>query len=103
MVFLDSQLGDPLVRTITQVMGDNVTIHGKNTGLHIVLEFNNGLSEKELIEKANHHGVLVYPVSRYWMRLERYSNNMILLGFSELNENEIVEGISILNHAWSGN
>lgn len=94
---------DTLVRTITQVMGDNVTIHGKNAGLHIVLEFNNGLSEKELIEKANHHGVLVYPVSRYWMRLERYSNNMILLGFSELDENEIVEGINILNHAWFGN
>ncbi|MBP2627992.1 MAG: transcriptional regulator with domain and aminotransferase domain [Firmicutes bacterium] len=94
---------DTLVGTINQVMGDKVTIHGKNAGLHILLEFNNGLYEKELIEKANNHGVLVYPVSRYWMRLERYSNNMILLGFSELNENEIVEGINILNHAWFGN
>ena len=94
---------DTLVRTINEIMGDKVIIHGKNSGLHILLEVNNGLYEKELIEKAKTHGVIVYPVSRYWMRLERYSNNMILLGFSELDENEIVEGINILSHAWFDN
>ena len=89
-----------LIHTINEVMGDKVIIHGKNAGLHILLEFNNGLCEKEIILKAKNYGVLVYPVSIFWMRTENYSNNMILLGFGEMSESEIVEGIKILNDAW---
>lgn len=91
---------DVLVHTINKLMGEKVTIHGKNVGLHIILEFNNGLSEKELITRANNHGVLVYPVSQYWIRLEQYTNNMILLGFSGMTVDDIAEGINILNKAW---
>jgi GntR family transcriptional regulator/MocR family aminotransferase len=89
-----------LVRTIHELMKDKVMIRGKNAGLHILLEFNTGLYEKEIIEKAKNCGIIVYPVSPYWMNLEQYSNNMILLGFSGMSENEIVEGITLLNHAW---
>lgn len=89
-----------LIKTIQQVMGNKVTIHGKNAGLHILLEIHNGLSEKDLIERAAAHEVFVYPVSRYWIRLDRYTDNMILLGFSEPSEAEIVAGINKLYHAW---
>jgi len=91
---------DMLIHTINEVMGDKVIIHGKNAGLHILLEFDNGLCEEEIIRKAKNHGVIVYPVSTFWMRLENYSNNMILLGFGEMPESEIIEGIKTLNNAW---
>lgn len=94
---------DILIHTIHELMGDNVIIHGKNAGLHILLELNNGLCEEEIIKKAKDHGIKVYPVSKYWMRLEKYSNNMVLIGFGGMSESEIVEGIRMLNNAWFNN
>lgn len=90
---------DLLIRTIHEYMGNNVVIHGENAGLHILLEFKNGLNENELIERAKKNGVLVSPVSVFWSRPDKYSNNMILLGFGGMPESEIVEGIQALKHA----
>jgi GntR family transcriptional regulator/MocR family aminotransferase len=47
--------------------------------------------------------VKVYPVSRYWMRLENYSNDMVLLGFTGIAENDISRGVELLHRAWLGN
>lgn len=91
---------DVLTHTVKELMGDKVIIHGKNAGLHILLEINNGLGEEELIIKAKNHGVIVYPVSIFWMKPEEYSNNMVLLGFGGLLESDITEGIKLLNNAW---
>lgn len=90
---------DILINTIHKLMGDKVIIHGKDAGLHILLEFNNGLSENELIERAKNSGVLVSPVSTFWMRPDKYSDNMILLGYGDMTEDEIVEGIKVLKNA----
>ena len=92
---------DILINTINELIGEKVIIHGKNAGLHIILEFNNGLDEKELIEKAEDYGVKVYPVSAFWMRQEKYTNNMVLLGFGDMSESEIVGGVKSLVEAWS--
>ena len=91
---------DILIHTINELMGDKVIIHGKNAGLHILLEFKNGLSEAEIIKRAEINGVIVNPVSTFWMRSEKYSNNMVMLGFGEISESEIIGGIKILNDAW---
>jgi len=91
---------DTLIHAIQEFMGDNVTIHAKNAGLHILLEFKNGLTEKELITKAKNHGVKVYPVSMFWMREDKYPDNMVLLGFGGMSESDIFEGINLLNKAW---
>ncbi|AGK96370.1 PLP-dependent aminotransferase family protein [Clostridium pasteurianum] len=92
-----------LINTIHEVMGDKVVIHGKNAGLHILLELNNGLCEEEIIEKAKEYDVLVYPVSIFWISRDKYSNNMVLLGFGGMSEDEIISGIKILNEAWFNN
>ncbi len=88
-----------LIKTIEEYMGDSVIIHGKNGGLHIVLEFNNGLKEDDLVNRARGKDILISPVSMFWMRKERYSNNMVLLGYGGMDEEEIVEGIKLLKSA----
>lgn len=85
-----------LINTINELMGDKVIIHGENGGLHILLEFKNGLKEKDLIERARKNSVLVYAVSTFWMNKNNYSDNMIMLGFGGMPEHEIVEGIKAL-------
>lgn len=92
---------DLLIKTIEQNMGDQVIIHGKNAGLHILLEVE-GYTEKELIDKAMEKKVKVYPVSPYWIRTDLYKNNFIQLGFSSLTEEDIVKGVAILSEAWFG-
>ena len=89
-----------LIHAIQTFMGNNVIIHAKNAGLHILLEFNNGLTEIELITKAKNHGVKVYPVSIFWMREVYYSNNMVLLGFGGIPESDILDGVKLLTKAW---
>jgi GntR family transcriptional regulator/MocR family aminotransferase len=91
---------DVLIRTISETMEGMVKIHGKNAGLHILLESLQGLTEKEMIEKAKEHGVLVMPVSIFWLKPGNYSNNMVLLGFGNLTEDDIIQGIKTLAQAW---
>jgi len=90
---------DLIVNTIKKLMKDEVVIHGENGGLHILLEFNNGLKEKEIIERAKKHSVLVSGVSTFWMNKSNYSGNMIMIGFGGMPEKEIVEGIKVLKSA----
>lgn len=87
---------------ITEEMGTRANILGKNAGLHILLEVKNGLSEKELIEKAAIAGVTVYPVSNHFAIKKNYTDNMVLIGFSSLTEDEIVKGVRLLRQAWFG-
>lgn len=91
---------DILINTINEIMGEKVKVHGRNAGLHILLEVLNGMKENELIEKAALVGVKVYPVNIYWGNKDNYSYNMVLMGFSGLSEIEIVEGIQLLYKAW---
>lgn len=91
---------DLLVHTIQQFMAKKVIIHGKNAGLHILLESIQGLTEIEMIKKAKKYGVRVYPVSIFWINKNHYSNNMVLLGFGNISESDIIEGIRRLSQAW---
>jgi GntR family transcriptional regulator/MocR family aminotransferase len=92
---------DLLLNVIQEVLGDKVILHGKNAGLHILLESAQGLTETEMIEKAKESGVLVYPVSEFWQRKERYLDNMVFLGFGSITEAGILEGMKQLSKAWS--
>jgi GntR family transcriptional regulator/MocR family aminotransferase len=91
---------DLLIRTIQEELGNDVIIHGKNAGLHILLESTGGLKEAELIEKAKRSGVLVSPVSLFWSDVKKYTDNMVLLGFGNISEADITAGIKALAAAW---
>jgi len=91
---------DVMLKTITQLMGDKIIIQGNNAGLHILLQFVNGEKQNWLIDKAREYKVKVYPTSPFWHTKENASENTLLLGFSMLNEKEIVDGLTLLNKAW---
>lgn len=91
---------DALINAITETMGAQVTIYGKNAGLHIILEVRNGMTEKELIEEACAAGVTVYPVSIHYADQRNNTGSKVLIGFSSLSEEDIAKGIRILKTAW---
>nr|WP_164914378.1 PLP-dependent aminotransferase family protein [Aminipila luticellarii] len=91
---------DTLLSALHHYMKDRVIVYGNNAGLHIVLEVKNGMDEGELIKSAEQVGVRIYPVSVYWENTENYRNPMVLIGYSSLTEQEIEEGICLLQSAW---
>jgi GntR family transcriptional regulator/MocR family aminotransferase len=89
-----------ILSSIKKIMGQKVEVIGKDSGLHILLKVRNNMSEKELIESAKKVGVKVCPTSRYYINNKNFIVPMILLGFGGLTEDEINQGIKILNEAW---
>lgn len=96
-----SKKHDTIINAIQKYFGEMVIIHGEHAGLHIVIEFINGLKEAEVIEKAQKASILVLPVSIFWLNKENYRNNMIMLGYGGMPETEIEEGIKALKNALS--
>ena len=89
-----------LIASIVKNLGNQATIIGDASGLHIVLSVSNNMSEEELIERAKEQGVRVYPTSVYYDYTKVIQEPMILLGFGGLTEREIELGVRLLKEAW---
>lgn len=73
----------------------NIKIKGADAGLHVVLEYKNKSSEKEIIIKAKEQKIKVYGLSAYGTKKDVPS---ILIGFATLKEEELKKGLDILKN-----
>jgi GntR family transcriptional regulator/MocR family aminotransferase len=87
-----------LVAALEKHLGDRVTYSPVAAGLHVMLFAEAGVDEARLVEEAAARGVRVYAGAPY--HLEQPSPPSILLGFSGLADEEIVEGVQRLAAAW---
>ena len=85
-------------------------VTGEHAGVHLLVEFTNGMTEREGIERAKDQGVKVYPLSEYEIRNldsdKKYQGQMcqrptVILGYATLSEDEIIEASARLHKAWS--
>ncbi len=81
-------------------MGTRIRVIGASSGLHLLLEPNNGMTEQELIASAEQAGVGVYPVEEFYMNQPEQAPARVLLGYAGISEEEIGEGIKRLAEAW---
>lgn len=73
----------------------NSKIIGDEAGIHILIEINNKMSEKEIVECAKKRGVKVYPLSDYYID-DEYSKirvPTILIGYAVISIDDIEKGI----------
>lgn len=89
-----------VIKEIDHWMKDRARILGSAAGMHILLELDDQRSETELIELAKKQGVNVYPTSRYWIKVLPSHRPTILLGYSNIKEEDIPVGIECLYRAW---
>ncbi len=89
---------DALVSAISTYFPKCAEIIGQDSGLHLLVRANNGMTEHELIEQAAIYSVKVYPVSDYGMN----DNKTVLLGFAALSEKKIQNAVQLLSEAWFG-
>jgi GntR family transcriptional regulator/MocR family aminotransferase len=77
-----------------------LTVSGAHSGFHLVLGVNNGLKEKELVNRALQAGLKVYPVSAYSIIKREETLPKIVLGFAGIPENELGTAIKLLLKSW---
>ncbi|MDV4152647.1 PLP-dependent aminotransferase family protein [Clostridium sp. AL.422] len=79
---------------------NNTEIIGTNSGLHLLLKVNNGMSEKELIMSAEEKGIRILGLSNSYLNNFEESKT-VFLGYANLKYDEIEEAIIILKEAWN--
>lgn len=81
-------------------MADICTISGENAGVHLLLTFQNGMAEEELIDRAARADIRVYGLSYYRIRENCEEKATILLGYANLTEDQIREAARLLRDCW---
>lgn len=90
---------DVLIEGLRPMM-DICKISGEHAGVHLLLTFRNGMSEEELIQRAEAEDIRVYGLSDYCIQEKYEGNATILLGYANLSEEQIREAVQILNCCW---
>ena len=79
---------------------DVVEISGMNAGIHVLATSRTGKTEEWLTKRAREQGVEVYGLSPCLTVEEPEESHTVLLGFSNLSEEQIREGVTRLARAW---
>lgn len=83
-------------------LGDSIRINGENAGHHLALRLGKSLDEEEMVRLALENGVKVYPISPYFINeVPAKYKSTVLLGYAELSEKKIIEGIGRIREAWN--
>lgn len=86
-----------LIQALNQYFGEQVTILGENAGLHLMVRFHTDLNEQEVVDKAAQKGVKLISAQRYY--LQDALKCEFVIGYSNLSESEITEGVFRLAQA----
>lgn len=75
-------------------------VFGEHAGVHLLLAFENGKTEKELILRAKERGIKVYGLSDYRILKDPAARPTVLLGYANLAEEQIKDAAGILAECW---
>jgi GntR family transcriptional regulator / MocR family aminotransferase len=84
-----------LVQTLQQCFGTQVTVLGEKAGIHVMVRFSLDLSGVEIMARSLQAGVGIVPASPCYLA-DGAGDREFILGYGELEEGTIVEGIQRL-------
>lgn len=87
---------DVLITAISKYFPESVEVIGQDSGLHLTLRLNNGMTEQEAIDQAAKFGIKVNSVSEYGEN----DGQTVLLGFAVLSIEQIKAAVKLLAKAW---
>lgn len=78
-------------------------ISGEDAGLHILLTDKKGRSEQELWELANNAGIKVYRMQDAYLETKTpvRTEATMILGYASLSQEQIIEGLRLLQKIWT--
>ena len=87
---------DKLISSL-KVFGDKVKIMGGNAGMHLMVKFKLEMTEEEVVSRAEKSGIKLVGLSKHRIRENPESSEAyILIGYGNISEDRIEEGIKIL-------
>ena len=66
----------------------------------MLVQIRNGMTEKELVEKAADAGIKVYPLRDCFIEVNKDETPVIMLGYAKLNAATMESGLKILKNEW---
>lgn len=87
-----------IIRVLKEQFGGNIRINGVNCGLHIAVIFPNRIFNRENTAVFSQYGLGIELLTDYMLKKDNACNTLIL-GFGDLTEKEITEGICRLKAA----
>lgn len=79
---------------------DFIKVKGEKTGLHILLEVDNGMTENELVDNAKKNGILLTGVSQFFHNGVYNGKPTLVLGYSGIDAVNIEKAFKILEQVW---
>lgn len=94
---------DRLVEEIRKLGdGRQIEILGENTGPHLLLRVHGPMQEQDLVAAAAKHGVKISGLSSYYYQPEKdMPRNVVVLGYTNFNDEEICRACELLGEAWT--
>ncbi|WP_243156003.1 hypothetical protein [Clostridium sp. C2-6-12] len=89
-----------LIYSIMKHLGNNVTIIGADSGLHVLIQVHTKLKEKELIDAAMKAGIKVNPTLVNWITPPPDLLPVIFIGFAGIQIEHITDAIKALSKCW---
>lgn len=86
-----------VLKALACYFGSRATVSGASAGLHLMVRFNTGFSTEEIVAKAAQAGVGLTSTERYYFAPATPPNAEFILGYGNLHENQIEEGIRRLS------
>lgn len=78
-------------------LNDHVTISGEEAGVHFLMEIKSSRKEDKFIQTALSQGIKLAPLSEYYQVSEEAPENVYVMNYSSINENDIDEIIQKLS------
>jgi GntR family transcriptional regulator/MocR family aminotransferase len=87
---------DTLIQSLNSNFPGKHKVSGHSTGLHLVVEFDNVTFTDQVLDRLEEAGLRVYPIEMYAIN-KGYYQNRVLLGYGNVTEDKIIEGIKRMN------
>ncbi len=88
---LYNQRRQTLVQSLFSYFGDKIEISGENAGMHLMVKINTKLTDDQIVQLAALAGVSIGAA--YPQYLKHSPGGEFILGYAELNEQKIQEGV----------
>lgn len=85
---------------LLEELGPGFTVQGDAAGVHILVRCHNGMSEEEMVQRAEKEQIRVYGVSRHSITGRQSLGASVILGFAGVNQKEMQAGVEGLIRAW---
>ncbi len=80
-----------LVQSLISQFGDRVQILGDNAGMHLMVKIDTDMSDEVIVQNAAQLGLGISAAHPYY--LKNSPDSEFILGYAELNEQQIQEGV----------